>query len=141
VVKKNSVRWSFEAADAGRAYGVRRDLLMYLQSRAAHGSDLEAAALIFGELVGNVVRHAPGPIAVDLYWEADMAVLRVIDRGPGFDWDGHARLPDRFAESGRGLFIAFSVARGLRVRRLPGSGTEATAWLPICLSDAFKAKI
>lgn len=136
------MRWSFEAADAGRAYGVRRDLLMYLQSRAAHGSDLEAAALIFGELVGNVVRHAPGPIAVDLYWEEDMAVLRVIDRGPGFDWDGHARLPDRYAESGRGLFIAHSVARGLRVRRLPGTGgTEATAWLPICLSDAFKAKI
>ncbi len=115
---------------------------MYLQSRAAQGSDLEAAALIFGELVGNVVRHAPGPIAVDVYWEGDMAVLRVIDRGLGFDWDGHAELPDRYAESGRGLFIAHSVARNLRVRRLPaGNGTEATAWLPVALSDAFKAKI
>ena len=135
------MRWSFEAADAGRAYGARRDLLAYLQSRAAQGSDLDAAALIFGELVGNVVRHAPGPINVDVYWDADVAVLRVIDRGPGFDWDGHASLPDRYAESGRGLFIAHSVARNLRVRRLPGSGTEATAWLPICLSEAFKAKI
>ena len=135
------MRWSFEAADAGRAYGVRRDLLMYLQSRAAHGSDFDAAALIFGELVGNVVRHAPGPIAVDIYWESDMAVLRVIDRGPGFEWDGNARLPDRFAESGRGLFIAHSVARNLRVRRIPGNGTEATAWLPVLLSEAYKAKI
>jgi anti-sigma regulatory factor (Ser/Thr protein kinase) len=135
------MRWSFQAADAGRAYGVRRDLLAYLQSRAGHGSDLEAAALIFGELVGNVVRHAPGPIAVDVYWEDDSAVLRVIDKGPGFDWDGEARLPDRYAESGRGLFIAYSVARGLRVRRLAGNGTEATAWLPICLNEAFKAQI
>ena len=135
------MRWSFEAADAGKAYGVRRDLLIYLQSRAAQSSDLEAAALIFGELVGNVVRHAPGPIAVHVYWEEDMAVLQVIDNGPGFDWDGHARLPDRFAESGRGLFIAHSVARNLRVRRIPGKGTEATAWLPVCLSEAFKAKI
>jgi signal transduction histidine kinase len=135
------VRWSFEAADAGRAYGVRRDLLAYLHSRAALGSDLDAAALIFGELVGNVVRHAPGPISIDIFWEADMAVLRVVDRGPGFDWDGEARLPDRFAESGRGLFIAFSVARNLRVRRIPGNGTEATAWLPILLSEAFTAKI
>ena len=105
------------------------------------GSDLDAAALIFGELVGNVVRHAPGPISIDILWESDMAVLRVTDRGPGFDWDGDARLPDRFAESGRGLFIAFSVAHNLRVRRVPGNGTEATAWLPILLSEAFKAKV
>ncbi|HZY98154.1 MAG TPA: ATP-binding protein [Candidatus Baltobacteraceae bacterium] len=138
---KISVRWSFEAADAGRAYGVRRNLLAYLRSRSAQGSDLDAAALIFGELVGNVVRHAPGPISIDIFWESDIAVLRVVDRGPGFDWDGHARLPDRFAESGRGLFIAFSVAHNLKVRRIPGNGTEATAWLPVLLSEAFKAKI
>jgi anti-sigma regulatory factor (Ser/Thr protein kinase) len=135
------VRWSFEAADAGRAYGVRRDLLTYLRTRAGQGSDLDAAALIFAELVGNVVRHAPGPIAVDVYWDDDLAVLRVIDQGPGFEWDGNARLPDRYAESGRGLFIAHSVARSLRVRRLPGNGTEATAWLPVSLAEAYKAQI
>ena len=135
------MQWSFEAADAGRAYGVRRDLLDYLESYASQGSDLEAAALIFGELVGNVVRHAPGPIAVDVYWEAGVAVLRVVDRGPGFDWDGDAHLPERYAESGRGLFIAHSVARNLKVRRVPGNGTEATAWLPVSLNEASQAKI
>jgi anti-sigma regulatory factor (Ser/Thr protein kinase) len=132
-----SMRWSFEAADAGKAYSVRFDLLAYLQTHASEGSDLEAAALIFGELVGNVVRHAPGPIALELYWDGDTAVLRVVDNGPGFDWSGAAALPEMFAECGRGLFIAHSVARRLQVRRVAGNGTEATAWLPVSLDHHF----
>lgn len=120
---------------------MRRALLAYLRSRAAEGSDLDAAALIFGELVGNVVRHAPGPISVDLAWDGDTAVLRVVDRGPGFDWNGLAKLPSMFAESGRGLYIASSVAESLEVCRLAGNGTQATARLPVYLSAEFKAKI
>jgi anti-sigma regulatory factor (Ser/Thr protein kinase) len=135
------MHWTFQAADAGRAYGVRRDLLAYLRSRAREGSDLDAAALIFGELVGNVVRHAPGPIYVEIVWEGATAVLRVVDEGPGFDWDGLPTLPSMFAESGRGLFIASSVAESLQVSRLSGSGTQATARLPVYLSADFKAKI
>ena len=134
-------QWSFQAADAGRAYGVRHDMLAYLRSRAAEGSDLDAAALIFGELVGNVVRHAPGPIAVDLLWDGDTAILRVIDSGPGFDWNGRPTLPSMYAEFGRGLYIASSVAQSLHVCRLAGNGTQATARLPVYLSDEFKAKI
>jgi anti-sigma regulatory factor (Ser/Thr protein kinase) len=127
------MRWSFESTDAGEAYTVRFDLLAYLKSRAALDSDLEAAALIFGELVGNVVRHAPGPITVEIFWERGNAVLRVVDKGPGFEWSGSVTLPEIMAESGRGLYIARSVARALHVRRLAGNGTEATAWLPVSL--------
>lgn len=133
------MRWRFEAADAGKAYSVRFDLLAHLQAHAAAGSDLEAAALIFGELVGNVVRHAPGPISLELFWDGDTAVLRVIDKGPGFDWNGAAALPELFAESGRGLFIAHNAARRLRVRRVAGNGTEATAWLPVSLERCQQA--
>ncbi|MBV8148151.1 MAG: ATP-binding protein [Candidatus Eremiobacteraeota bacterium] len=132
------MRWSFEAADAGKAYSVRFDLLTYLQTYAAKGSDLEAAALIFGELVGNVVRHAPGRIALELFWDGDTAVLRVVDNGPGFDWSGAASLPEMFAECGRGLYIAHSVARRLQVRRVAGNGTEAVAWLPVSLDHHFR---
>ena len=135
------MRWSFEAADAAKAYGVRRDLLAYLGSRCDEGSDLDGAALIFGELVGNVVRHAPGPIAVDITWEEDTAVLRVTDCGPGFDWDGSPRLPEMYAESGRGLYIAASVAQNLQVRRLAGKGTEALAWLPVFLNESARAQL
>ena len=134
------MRWSFESTDAGEAYTVRFDVLAYLKSRAALESDLEAAALIFGELVGNVVRHAPGPITVELFWEGGSAVLRVVDKGPGFEWGGCAALPEILAESGRGLFIAQSVSRALKVRRLQGNGTEATAWLPVWLDGERAAE-
>ena len=65
-------------------------------------------------------------------------MLRVRDDGPGFDWRG-AALPDAMAESGRGLFIAFAVAHSLKVRRLPGRGTEAIAKLPVSLNPEFRS--
>jgi anti-sigma regulatory factor (Ser/Thr protein kinase) len=127
------MKWSFESQDASGAYSVRSDLLAYLESYATDESDVDAAALIFGELVGNVVRHAPGPIAVDLHWEDGLAVLRVRDRGPGFEWVGHTMLPELFAENGRGLYIVASVARSMRINRLPDRGTEAVVGLPVSL--------
>lgn len=132
------MRWSFESSDASRAYHVRHDLLAYLSSRAGDDSDLAAAALIFGELVGNVVRHAPGPISIGVHWVRGVAVLQVRDGGPGFDWSGKAKLPDPLAESGRGLYIAKAAARALRVRRLAHGGTEVTAWLPVRLDRSLR---
>jgi len=128
------MKWTFQSDDAEAAYRVRDDLLSYLTARASDDSDLAAAVLIFAELVGNVVRHAPGPIAVDLYWADEHAILRVRDHGPGFEWlsDG-PHVPDLFAESGRGLFIVATTARKVHVRRHPERGTEATAYLPIRL--------
>jgi anti-sigma regulatory factor (Ser/Thr protein kinase) len=128
------VRWRFESADASRAYDARRDLLDYLASRADGRSDLDAAAMVFGELVGNVVRHAPGPIAIEVSWDRGVAVLRVRDSGPGFEWDGAVSLPDPMAESGRGLYIVCTVSQTMKVSRPPGGGTEVMAWLPISLN-------
>ncbi len=129
------MRWSFESEDAGSAYSARRALIAYLQSRATDDSDFEAAAMVFGELVGNVVRHAPGPISIELSWERGIAVLRVTDRGPGFAWDRQAGLPETMAESGRGLFIARTVADRLEVAPTQPSGMAVTAWLPIRLDE------
>ncbi len=128
------MKWRFESAEASCAYDARHDLLAYLTSRADGQSDLGAAAMVFGELVGNVVRHAPGPIAIELFWEQGTAVLRVRDAGPGFDWDGVVSLPDPMAESGRGLYIVHTLAHTMKVSRPPGGGTEVTAWLPIFLN-------
>ncbi len=128
------MKWRFESSEASRAYNVRRDLLAYLGSHASADSDLGAAAMIFGELVGNVVRHAPGPIFIGVSWDRGCAVLRVRDAGPGFDWGGRFSLPDAMAESGRGLFIAHAVSQTIVVQRLAGGGTEVTAWLPVWLN-------
>jgi len=123
------MHWRFESRDAHGAYRARRDLIAHLRDRATDDSDIDAAALVYGELVGNVVRHAPGPIAVALEWHAGIAVLKVRDHGPGFDIRSVAA-PDPLAESGRGLFIVRSIAQFLRVVRRE-SGTEAVAWLPV----------
>jgi anti-sigma regulatory factor (Ser/Thr protein kinase) len=128
------MRWRFESDEASHAYDARRDLLGYLASRADGQSDLGAAAMIFGELVGNVVRHAPGPIAIELYWDRGVAVLRVRDSGPGFEWSGLVSLPEPMAESGRGLYIVYTLAQTMKVARPSGGGTEVTAWLPISLN-------
>jgi anti-sigma regulatory factor (Ser/Thr protein kinase) len=128
------MKWRFESSEASCAYSVRRDLLTYLASRSGGGCDLGAAATIFGELVGNVVRHAPGPICIDVYWESGAAVLRVRDAGPGFEWQGRVTLPEPMEESGRGLYIVHAVSRTLRIRCPAGGGTEVTVGLPILLS-------
>jgi anti-sigma regulatory factor (Ser/Thr protein kinase) len=72
-------------------------------------------------------------------WANDTAVLRVRDRGPGFEWSGAAALPDAMSESGRGLYIVKSLARDLQVRSVDGSGTEAVAWLPVSLNPQLRA--
>ena len=133
------MRWSFESQDAAGAYNARSDLVAHLEIYASDDSDVAAAALVFGELVGNVVRHAPGPISIDLCWQEGVAILHVRDQGPGFDWSGHPQLPNVLAESGRGLFIVQTVARSLHVRRLPTRGTEAIAMLPVTLRGARPA--
>ena len=123
------MRWSFQSEDAASALRARTDLLAYLASRATSDSDIDSAVLIFGELVGNVVRHAPGPISVEVDWHNGAAVLRVFDCGPGFEFTGTSQ-PDPFSESGRGLFIVDQIAEQLEIVRLP-KGTQATAYLPV----------
>jgi anti-sigma regulatory factor (Ser/Thr protein kinase) len=125
------MRWSFTSEDALAAYQARSDLIAYLRQRADEESDLAGAELIFGELVGNVVRHAPGPIAVDLVWQDGVAVLRIRDFGEGFDWHEPALPQNIMAEGGRGLFLVHMLARALAIEQLPDSGMQATAHLPV----------
>jgi anti-sigma regulatory factor (Ser/Thr protein kinase) len=119
--------WAFDAENAQAAHDARRELVRYLRSRAPD-ADVAAAELVFGELVGNVVRHAPGPIEVQVEWTGTQPVLHVIDRGRGFLRD--PRLPqDVLSESGRGLFIVAQLTDGLRVERIAGYGNHVAAVL------------
>jgi anti-sigma regulatory factor (Ser/Thr protein kinase) len=132
------MQWRFESSDAARAHEARGDLLAYLATHAGDGTDLKAAELVYGELIANVVRHAPGPIAIRVFWEDATAVLQVTDSGPGFAFDGEATLPEPLSENGRGLFIAKTAALTLSVRRLGGGGSEATARLPVRLHPRYR---
>jgi anti-sigma regulatory factor (Ser/Thr protein kinase) len=128
-----TVDWSFDSIGAA-SLDARRSFLACLESkqRAGVSLDLAAAELIFGELLGNVVRHAPGQVDISLDWTAELPVLHVLDNGPGFrSRRKRERLPvDDWSESGRGLFIVNACAVAFSVRNRSGRGTHASATLP-----------
>jgi anti-sigma regulatory factor (Ser/Thr protein kinase) len=122
--------WSFDGSDAMAAHGARASFVRALREAGAPDSDFGAAELIFGELVGNVVRHAPGRIEIDLVWSGEAPVLHVLDRGASFDLA--AVLPtDVMQESGRGLFLVELLGEGFAVDALPRRGNHARVTLPI----------
>lgn len=122
--------WAFDAENAQAAHDARAQFIAELRAHSQRGSDVDAAELIFGELVGNVVRHAPGPIDVQIEWTGEFPVLHVTDRGKGFI--RNPALPiDPLSESGRGLYIISLLARNVRVERIAGYGNHIAVELPV----------
>ena len=128
-----SVSWSFDATGPA-SNGARRAFLAYLGSKNNGGKalDLAAAELIFGELLGNVVRHAPGQVEITLDWTDELPVLHVLDNGPGFQSRrARERLPaDDLSECGRGLFIINACAAQFTIRNRTERGSHACVMLP-----------
>jgi anti-sigma regulatory factor (Ser/Thr protein kinase) len=117
-------RWRFPPDDATSAMDARRELVALLRATGASAADLDAAELVFGELLGNAVRHTHGPVDAALDLSGTEPVLHVLDRGPGFTY--HARLPnDKLSEGGRGLFIISKFAREVSVEMRPDGGSHA----------------
>ena len=74
------------------------------------------AELIFGELVGNVYRYAPGAVEIILDVSLAQPVLHVLDAGNGFEY--RARLPnDLLSERGRGLYMVAALADEVSAER------------------------
>ncbi|MBV8579620.1 MAG: ATP-binding protein [Candidatus Eremiobacteraeota bacterium] len=99
-------------------------------ARSADGdSDLDAAELIVGELVANVVRHAPGPIGIYCSWRGEHATLVIADRGPGIPRVRPVPAPE--SESGRGLLIVEALARACVVEHATPYGSRVVVELPV----------
>lgn len=116
---------------ADRVVGLRRSFRAQVAAVAADGSDIDAAELIYGELVGNAERHAGGgsvEVRLEVAGEG-RPTLVVRDHGPGLR--RRASSDDPLAESGRGLAIVETLARGFAVTDAPDGGTEARAVLPV----------
>ena len=124
-----SMHWSFDARDARSTHDVRELFLAYLRAKGKQDADYAGAELVFGELIGNVVRHAPGTVDIEVEWRGDAPVLHVLDRGPGYD--RAEALPPTLSETGRGLYLVATLTREFTVTRLPGYGSHARAVLPI----------
>ncbi len=126
--------WSFSADDCSDADGIRTAFMSYLRARAVEEADFMSAEIAFGELVGNVVRHAPGPIAIEVDWSDRLPILSVCDRGPGFE---PKIVPaDLCEESGRGLFLVRALAGEPNLERRSGGGSRVSVTLLIPRTDA-----
>ena len=122
-------RWIFDSKDFRRAHAARRSFVEALRDAGLRRKQLDAAELVFGELLGNVVRFAPGPVEIVLNWaHAAAPVLHVLDRGPGFTFA--PKLPlDLLSERGRGLYIVWSLAEDCNVTLRHDGGAHARAVL------------
>lgn len=126
----SGIRWSFDAENAKAAQDARGEFVDYLRRNACDETVVETAELVFGELVGNVVRHAPGAIDIDLEWSNGSPMLHVLDRGSAFKAPSH--LPDDpLSESGRGLFIVQQLSKRFRVEHMPGFGNHVCVELSV----------
>jgi anti-sigma regulatory factor (Ser/Thr protein kinase) len=128
-LRADSSGFTFRIADASLANNARAIFQRYLAVQVDPSSDIDGAELIFGELLGNVARHAPGAIDVRLRWNGPVAILEVADEGPGYSVDD-VHLPGDFAESRRGLFLVTAFGRDLAVRCESGR-TTTTVTLPV----------
>jgi PAS domain S-box-containing protein len=116
--------WRFQADDANSAGHARNAFVAHLRQRSLDPDVVEAAMLVFGELVANVVRHAPGPIEVELNVDDSDLLLYVRDRGPAFS-PGKPSLPaDVMSEGGRGLYLVRMHASQPTVTTRFGGGNE-----------------
>jgi anti-sigma regulatory factor (Ser/Thr protein kinase) len=107
----------------------RAEFVRILRCAAGPQADVEAAALAFGELVANAMRHGPrGEVRVSLRWDGNKATLLVSDSGAGFELN--LRLPDNGQVGGRGLYIVNQLAGPVRVERT-GGGCLVSVELPL----------
>jgi phosphoserine phosphatase RsbU/P len=125
--------WHFDVVDPAAAYALKSDLSKLLRgvSEMTREQD-DDCQLIFSELIGNAVRHAPGALSICISRNDNGLELHIIDDGPGFS--GDPALPDNlWSESGRGLFLIKELAQSLTIECLPGHGSYVRVGLPLRL--------
>jgi anti-sigma regulatory factor (Ser/Thr protein kinase) len=122
--------WYFETDTPEDALAGRHLLERYLGDHC-EDRDLFPATLVFGELISNVIKHAPGGgVRVWLEPEGERYALCINDPGHGFDERAIHGKPDDRSESGRGLFIVQQVCERLSYGQHDG-GFVVRALLPV----------
>lgn len=124
--------WEFRARDVASVTTARREFAARLRDTMTSDANLDASALIFGELIANAIKYGQNPITATLErGERGGCRTRLIveDGGHGFARD-EVREPDPSATGGRGFAIATKLARSIQLERLPGR-FRITVELPV----------
>lgn len=121
---EDRVRWTFRSDDVDAFIKTRSQICERLEMLGVHGNRSTTAEMIFAELVGNVVRHAPGSIDVLLEMRNAKPILHVLDSGPSFSYA--PRLPTNpLSENGRGLYLVKELSHDFNVSPRPSGGSHA----------------
>ena len=129
------MEWHFRSADAADALSERRAFAEFLRTRCTPESDWQAAEIVFGELVANVVRHAPGPIEIMLRSNTRGAVkLEVCDTAIHFTIARPVE-PPLYSEGGRGLHIIWQLCSNLSRTKTPNGGKVSVVLPVVPLTD------
>ena len=126
-------QWYFETDSPRDALAGRPLLERYLSDHTREGSDLFPASLVYGELISNVIKHAPGGgVRVWLEPHHEKFALCINDEGSGFtERDLQQHRPSDESESGRGLFIVKQVCDEFSYHRVEHNGFMVRAVLPL----------
>jgi anti-sigma regulatory factor (Ser/Thr protein kinase) len=117
-------RWRFDPRRHDAASRVRNEITDELVTCGFAPPEIFDFEMIFAELMGNLVRYAPGIVEAILETRPARFVLHVLDKGPGFQF--LPRLPsDLYSQSGRGLFVISNLASEFTVEHRPGGGSHA----------------
>jgi PAS domain S-box-containing protein len=120
--------WTYGVRDALEATAARKRFVSELRTAGIAESEISRAELVFGELVGNAARHAPGSASITAVLDGGELTIHVLDRGPGFEPNQRGSV-DELAEFGRGLIIVSRVADGFNVAPRTGGGAHTRARL------------
>ncbi|MBV8171434.1 MAG: MASE1 domain-containing protein [Candidatus Eremiobacteraeota bacterium] len=131
-------RWAFDAGDAYMARLSRRALMTFIATHVRTAEELFKAELIIGELLANVVEHAPGPVTLEIDWSAREPVLTIADAGPGLSSFDPGLPENEFNERGRGLFLVSTLATTVHVEGNDDGGTTIRVTLPIQREQALQ---
>jgi anti-sigma regulatory factor (Ser/Thr protein kinase) len=125
--------WHFQAAEAKEALRERHNYIAFLRASCTRDSDYDGALIVFAELVGNVVRHAEGPIHLSLCSDPRGNVtLQISDTGSPFEFA--PSLPGSTSENGRGLYIVSQFCRNVSVTHAE-RGNVVRVQLPVVLAS------
>jgi anti-sigma regulatory factor (Ser/Thr protein kinase) len=116
--------------DARLSGYVRREIVAFAQTQGIDDADVADFMNAVGEALANAVEHAQThkPIEIAAWILDDRLFASVCDHGVGFAPNEHPakRLPEAYAERGRGLPLMHRITDVFNVHSAPGEGTRVT---------------
>ncbi len=123
--------WHLRARDFNAAGAARVMFGSILRHLVTDDSDIQAAELVFGELVANALQYSDKDVRVEVFHAEGDFRLAVCDRGLGFDPDA-LDWPTASQERGRGLLIVNALSGHVHVTRVDGGCRVSTQMVLRC---------